>query len=480
MKKELFIILLSFMIALGICAQAGADMYAITGDGQTNVFFYVESYGNARVTFTQNEGKCTELSYTHLWDGITGEEEEWGKYHILILGPSGEYSIQNWDNTFNGSSFSIDLRQAGVYSVQFIPYTASEMTESWTLDKFISWTVQPRWWVSDWTNCRVSETKPGSGQQASGAVTVYSYVNGAIYQSTSVAVNSSRYIDPPYIEGCTCDSGSQYVYFNKTTGACSPSSVSFYYTRKPAYTSGTVIVNMYQGHSYVSTYKETITSSQYIQPRSMKGYTCASGNVYVTFDPNTGLCSPDALYLFYEPASSASSSYTSYGSIAYPTQWDTQYKPGTATHISEGKVDNENRYLNLPYLSDNNPSTSFWWLIWYDERTDDVPEISVYFNRETVSSVGIRNGKLTSQADYYNCARVKRFRVRIFSNIGIEDAYLNLDDVYSRDYQVCSLGKTYRGVTKMEFFLDGGSNKGMYPGNKETYYIHISDMQFYK
>lgn len=248
------------------------------------------------------------------------------------------------------------------------------------------------------------------------------------------------------------------------------------------YDNGTVhggIVNLYYyiDGNYYSSETKTISSSQYISPKTISGYTCTSGSQYVSFDSSTGNCSPSTISFYY--SKDAAPAPAPGGLIVMPYDWDTQFKPGTATRIYNGKVDNENRYKRLPYLYDNDASTSFYWVIWKTERTDDIPEISALFNGATVSSVGIRNGNTKSQSNYYKYARVSRFRVRIYCSIGVRETYITLNDNFTKDYQKCDLGGTYSGVTRIDFFLDGGKNEGFYTGSSETYYIHISDMQFY-
>ena len=101
----------------------------------------------------QNEGTCYELSYTHLIDGVNGVEEEWGKYKIYITTPNGCKYKEKWDKTFRGGSYKIDLDERGTYKIKVVPYTAMEMTESWTLDQFLSWTTVPTWWVYETNRC---------------------------------------------------------------------------------------------------------------------------------------------------------------------------------------------------------------------------------------------------------------------------------------------------------------------------------------
>ena len=153
-------ILLTLTLLLGTTA-ALADRNATSGSAGETVVFYVEAYGQASVSFSQTEGTCQELSYTHLIDGLTGEEEEWGKYHFYVTSPTGSTTVTDWDKTFNGGSFSLSFSRSGVYKVRVVPYTAQEMTDSWTLDRFVSWTRYPQWRISGKNNCAVSASKPG-------------------------------------------------------------------------------------------------------------------------------------------------------------------------------------------------------------------------------------------------------------------------------------------------------------------------------
>ena len=99
------------------------------------------------VTFYQEEGLCYEDSYTHYFDGRNGKEEEWGKYHIYYM-VNGMLGSAEWDSTFKSQKFELYLNSTGVYRVWVVPYTAAEMTASWTLDTFIRWNKAPHWWTS--------------------------------------------------------------------------------------------------------------------------------------------------------------------------------------------------------------------------------------------------------------------------------------------------------------------------------------------
>ena len=220
--------LTALILALTACllaVPAMADTYATSGNGGSTSVFFVESYGNATLTFSQSEGLCYELSYTHAIDGILGNEDEWGKYHIYVETPSGGSYREDWDKTFGGDSFSLKLNGAGTYRIRVVPYTADEMTASWTLDKFISWTTYPRWWISGQKNCTAKTTVSASiyvykVDQDTGAV-LSSRSETVSYGNNSVSAGSAP-------SGYTLSSNSTANVYVDQTGRANVSSVTFY------------------------------------------------------------------------------------------------------------------------------------------------------------------------------------------------------------------------------------------------------------
>lgn len=127
-----------------------------SGDGETETVFFVQSYGKGKMTLSQIKGTCTELSYTKLFSGAMGTAEEWGKYTIEVAHEdSGTYKVYQWDKTFNNDSYTIKFDRPGAYYVYVRPYTQSEMTASWTLDRFGAWSEPPYWWIDSKSNCTI-------------------------------------------------------------------------------------------------------------------------------------------------------------------------------------------------------------------------------------------------------------------------------------------------------------------------------------
>ncbi len=294
-----FLILALLLAALCIPAAAGADTNATSGDGQETVCFYVDSYGNARVDFAQEVGLCSEFSFTHFIDGIQGDEDEWGMYHIYVTSPNGYTETYEWNDVFRSGSFSISIDSRGLYTVRVVPYTAGEINRVWSNDHFDYWTRQPQWWVSGCRNCGVTPTDPNE-RYPTGTVSVFCYdQNGGLFASYAVTVTGQDRIYPRQYSGYTTSDGYQYVTLDNRTGVCSPSSVSFRYRRNVPTSASVQVRCETESGASIRTCTETVSSSGYLYPPSISGYTAVSSGQYVTFDTSTGTASPSSVTFRY-------------------------------------------------------------------------------------------------------------------------------------------------------------------------------------
>ena len=300
--KTTLCILLLVLSVLCLSAAFADDTYATGGDGKTTVCFYVESRGSAKVYFSQTEGKCYEFG-TQLFNGEYGLASEWGKYHIRITDPDGYISTEDWNKTYYGGSFSISLKKTGVYRVRVIPYTDEEINDTYLIDKFMGWSTQPSWWISDTKNCTCSATDPAV-RYDSGTVTIRCFDEyGNFFQSIPLTIRNSQYIAPYKLVGYEAISTSSvYVTLDRSTGTCSPSTIDFYYRKStPVQKPGTVtIYGVDESGWNFHVEKRTIYSSQTIDPPSISGYKTVSTGKYVTYDASTGTCSPSVLYFYYQ------------------------------------------------------------------------------------------------------------------------------------------------------------------------------------
>ena len=161
------------------------------------------------------------------------------------------------------------------------------------------------------------------------------------------------------------------------------------------------------------------------------------------------------------------------GSVVYPTEWDTQFRPG----LTE-KEYNLNRYKDLPYVGDDNYGTPYVWLIYSSERTDKIPELMAFFPGSTISEIGIRNGCLKNSTDYYRYARIRELEVLLYDSAGnVWSEQIALPDAYSTEYYVTQLSRTYSDIRRVDFFL-----KAFYydenEDNGHKYLLYVSDIQF--
>ncbi len=166
-----------------------------------------------------------------------------------------------------------------------------------------------------------------------------------------------------------------------------------------------------------------------------------------------------------------------------PYDWESQeYRNGRiATHIDSAL--------------DGNCSTAMWFGCYSNAATDDIPDITFYFDNATIKDIWIRNGSEKSD-NFRDYARMGNLAVTIWSGDrsyglyfprkGRYNKFYNLQDNYDADelsenfidgYQRYALDNTYYNVTKIEFWV-----KGWYEGekkdNQHRYQMWIADIAF--
>ena len=295
--------------------------------------------------------------------------------------------------------------------------------------------------------------------------------NGNYIRSYTETLTASKTVYPQAISGYNIASAGQYVEYSD--GTCSPAAISFSYTKIPTPASVTIRCIDNNGN-VIRTTTETVTANRTITPPTISGYTALSSSQQVTY--SDGTCSPSQIDFQYQIGSSVTPGTNP--RAAYPASWDTQFKPGTATaHDGANAV----RVDKLPNVYDEDASTSFFWVIWNSEMSDNTPELTAYFNGDTISSIGIRNGKTTSNKSYNKYARPKELTINIYDNSGnVYTAVIAIPDGFSQDYKEFSLGGTFTDVNRAEIFVSGikyGDGSGD-ASDKNT--LHISDIIFYK
>ena len=160
------------------------------------------------------------------------------------------------------------------------------------------------------------------------------------------------------------------------------------------------------------------------------------------------------------------------GRVVMPYAWDTQFKLGMSTYTAT--ID---RSWMLPNLYDDNPQTNFSWTVWMSDQNNGKPHFTAYFNRNTVSQFGIRNGNVRSYNEYSANARPRQLRLVIYHDGGYTEKNLSIPDNCTTSYQLFPLGAQFRGVTRIDIFMTGYVVGGTQDGK---YACHITDIQFYE
>lgn len=125
-------------------------------------------------------------------------------------------------------------------------------------------------------------------------------------------------------------------------------------------------------------------------------------------------------------------------------------------------------------MLDDQPGTSYHWLIWRSVYTDSIPEFTFTFANDTISGFAIRAGKLSSPEAYAAHARPRDIMLTIVSNNRTYYEVFTLPDGYSLDYAEFPLSKTYEQVTEISLWY-----QACYKGEGDTMlYCYISDLRF--
>lgn len=158
------------------------------------------------------------------------------------------------------------------------------------------------------------------------------------------------------------------------------------------------------------------------------------------------------------------------GGVIFPAWSDTQFRPETCKNEL-----NQNRYEKLPALTDDNSETRFQWYIYNSEYHDEIPEFTFYFDNQTVTGIGLRNGWNASETRFYKNAWLYKFHLMIYTADGgcyRED--IRLKDYFVRDYQDLLFSASYQNVQRIEMFVDSYKT-----GTEEKYACYLTDVRFF-
>lgn len=500
-----------FMLAVLCAAPAGAKAdgaeSSCSGTTAAETTFYVSSTGGAVIRLEARPGTAYTENYDYL-GRLRGykQEEVYGFFRVLVT--KGTSSTLIWapsasaaGNAANSTALVIPLPEAGQYQVTVTPLSASEINGVyWFGNRFQYWLANASWALTYSTNCYCGLDAGSLPVQRSGQVTVYCYdQNGNFIKTYTETVTNGRMIYPTSISGYTAESSAQYV--SCVGGTCSPASLTFYYSRAQQPSYGTVRIVCYDANgTQLRSDSKTLSSGQTIYPPNLTGYTAISSGQYVYC--SNGICTPSEVSFYYRrsgggtiitptpvpvtqapvtpvpvtpvpitpaPASTITPIPASAGADprgAYPYAWDTQFRDGNSTK-------NNTRFPYLTSLFDGNPSTSFFWTFWNSECGDAIPEFTAFFNGDTVSTIGLRNGRNSNYGSY---GRIRSLRVVVYDREG-RSWSRTFDPADDDSYHEYSLGATYTNVDRIELWVDkirAGSN------DSYKYEIHVAEIQFFQ
>ena len=261
MKNKL-VLLISLVMGLMIACVSTA--FAIGGSTSSTTTFHVHANnGSAYIKLKSSKG-VAHVEKHSAWglNPITGYEDEstYGFYNVTVTGPglnktikwtpSVTFIVDVFRNDFESSStLEISFPSSGDYTVSVEPMNSSEISSYWVIDRLMYWTTQSTWTVSKEKNC---------------------------YTDYQVSSNSSG--------------GNSNTVSGGSTGSYTP----------PTY-SGTVYIYCYdENGNTISSSSKTISSSSYIYPPNVSGYTTTSVETYVILDSSTGNCSPSSVNFYYK------------------------------------------------------------------------------------------------------------------------------------------------------------------------------------
>lgn len=174
--------------------------FGTSGNSYETKVFFVDSDGNAKITFEQEKG-ISEYSpfgiVTTIGDNCT--EDAWGKYEITVCDENGKKIYYHWNDTYLNGSFTIKLNKVGYYYIVVRPYTSDEMTDSYRYDDFIRWSTPANWWIDSKKNCTISTSTPFTSSSSSAS-------------SSAVQQSQPEYADVQIIHWSSSSSGKVILY----------------------------------------------------------------------------------------------------------------------------------------------------------------------------------------------------------------------------------------------------------------------------
>ena len=479
-----------FVVALVLCAAlsvAAADEY-IAGNSAGSSMFNVQAYyGNAYVDLNAYQGKAV-ISMPNGYQSMV-MESLYGFYTVTVSGESysrtyywtPSKTVNAFPEYANSAQLRITLPKTGSYTIQVMPFAAYQINSCRSSGQFSYWTNNATWVLAGECGCRASTGQAQGFGSLNVKVNCYDN-NGNFLMTYTDTVQGDKAIYPREISGYYCRDYSFLRYYPDAPMQ-DMYTVTFTYFRA----AGEVDVYCFNEYNLlIDSYTETIYDSQYIQPRAESGYNTLSAGEYVTLNRQNNTCMPSTVNFYYRSVNAVTAAPAPVITAApapvvtaAPSNQQPAPQIGDAVKPSSWSTQFTEREDKLYRLSDDDAETFFWWHIVDSERVDKIPELTAYFKNATISTIGIRSGR---PKQYKNYARVKSFRLVIYHSGGMSTVNVSFPDRESvSSYHTASLGGTYKGVTKIEIFLDKGTGEGFYPGTGNgKNYVYVKDIKFGK
>ena len=290
-------------------------------------------------------------------------------------------------------------------------------------------------------------------------------------------------VKPKEISGYQLTYGSPtfYTVQLKSNGKLDPATIYFYVepivTPTPVVTGKVTVIYQTEGGKELDREKVTLkgVGMHNLKARSISGYKLVGNSSYVVTLSSKGKVSTDVVVFVYRklPTPTPAPTRQPKANEVKVSKW--------GTHFSENPSQyNEKVPSRLKRLADDDPSTTFYWLVY--TRDNSKPVITASFKNATIGSIAIRNGNAASSGQFNNYGRGIQYGAIVYTADGKEYSFtLKLPNSYSKNYHMFTLHDKYdnpiENVTSVELYLE---QMKMGADNPNRNVVHIADILFFK
>ena len=242
MKRGLLFLLTGLLLLCGAAlnfAQADDDVYGSTAE-RISFFVQVTEPGQS-ITLDSSKGLAVVDQYATKLGLIklgTVKESHYGFYRVTVrtVGRYGEkyyHWVPSATTNTDGADcalspqLTLHFSETATYEVIVTPLNRESIDDYWKSDRLDSWYRDATWRVSGHSGgCEVFWTEPPDFRDN---VRVTNYVDSRFYNTYTLSLSRSQYVEPQPLDYCTFISTRQYVTVDPLTGKASPSTVEYYF-----------------------------------------------------------------------------------------------------------------------------------------------------------------------------------------------------------------------------------------------------------